>query len=105
LLIKSAAGIAALTFSRSNEYQADTTGWEALTETAGFDQRGMITFFEKLMQLDPKGDGKTHWFVVRNLTLNHAIRFLFSRNLFPLLTMPASFARQGFDAPRNSRSH
>ena len=58
LLIKSAAGIAALTFSRSNEYQADTTGWEALTETAGFDQRGMITFFEKLLfiRIPPAGN-------------------------------------------------
>ena len=61
LLIKSAAGIAALSFSRSHEYQADSTGWVALTEAAGFDQRGMITFFEKLMQLDVQGDGKTHW--------------------------------------------
>lgn len=62
LLIKNAALFASLTFSRAHEYQADLEGWQALVKSAGYNPMGMISVFEKLLQLEPIGrDGRTHW--------------------------------------------
>jgi len=40
---------------------SDHEGWEALVAAAGYNPAGMITFFQKLLLLDPTGDGATHW--------------------------------------------
>ncbi len=61
ILVKNAALIASLSFSRAHEYEADMEGWTALMNSAGYNPVGMITLFEKLLQLEPEGDGLTHW--------------------------------------------
>ena len=62
LLVKDAALFASLTFSRAHEYEADLEGWQALVSSAGYNPMGMITVFEKLLQLEPIGsNGRTHW--------------------------------------------
>lgn len=61
ILMKNAALIASLSFSRAHEYEADLEGWSAMLNSAGYNPVGMITLFEKLLQLEPPVNGQTHW--------------------------------------------
>jgi beta-barrel assembly-enhancing protease len=61
LLIRDAALFAGLSFSRAHEFEADDAGWRAMMAVNGYDPKGMISFFEKLLQLTPDNDGTTHW--------------------------------------------
>lgn len=61
ILIQNAVLIGGLSFSRLHEFEADSTGWEAMVMSkSGYDPVAMITLFEKLMKLT-SDDGSTHW--------------------------------------------
>jgi predicted Zn-dependent protease len=61
IMLKNAAMFTAVAYSRAQEYQADASGWDTVTAAAGYDPRGMITFFKKLMAMSPDSDGRTRW--------------------------------------------
>lgn len=56
LVANIAAGGAMARFSRADEKQADDLGLEVMTR-AGYDPRGMLDMFQKLLALDQRGGG------------------------------------------------
>ena len=70
LLIDSGTMLATLQFSRDFEREADDVGWGYLTD-AGIDPRGMITFFERIQDIEPPSERESTSESVSSILSSH----------------------------------
>lgn len=62
VLVKYAVYLGTMSFSRANEYEADSCGWEMI-QRSSYQTEGMISFFEKLLRSESlqQGSDRTQW--------------------------------------------
>jgi len=71
-LVTYAVHLGTMSFSRANEYEADKCGWEMI-QRSSYQTKGMISFFEKLLQLQPD---RSQWWLSTHPGTEERIRAL-----------------------------
>jgi predicted Zn-dependent protease len=61
LLLKSADWLGQQSFSRTNEYQADATSWDLLTQSRRYDPQALQSLLKKLWNYNGQQGGETSW--------------------------------------------
>jgi predicted Zn-dependent protease len=61
LLLKSADWLGQQSFSRTNEYEADSTSWELLSKSQRYNPKAMQSLLSKLWEYHGRQGGKTSW--------------------------------------------